>query len=184
MAGVGSSRSGPWPMRSSIGTISGDFGGGGDLSRFVIWHAVRDEDGRGEPTMLRRAVTDHFGLPTVNDVVIALHVGDITLNSATREIHQGEKRIELTGAEFDLLAVLLNAAGKIVSRETISQTALGRPLLAYDRSIDVHISNLRRKLGPAPGGGERIKAVRGIGYLYAGAVDTTEQGAAQQDAAS
>ncbi|HET9187472.1 MAG TPA: BadF/BadG/BcrA/BcrD ATPase family protein [Acidothermaceae bacterium] len=62
----------------AIGTISGDFGGGGDLSRFVIWHAVRDEDGRGEPTMLRRAVTDHFGLPTVNDVVIALHVGDIT----------------------------------------------------------------------------------------------------------
>ena len=62
----------------AIGMISGDFGGGGDLSRFVIWHAVRDEDGRGEPTLLRRAVIDHFGLPTVNDVVIALHVGEIT----------------------------------------------------------------------------------------------------------
>jgi two-component system response regulator CpxR len=96
-----------------------------------------------------------------------LRVSDIQMNSATREVLQGEKRLEFTGAEFDVLALLLKNAGEIVARETISQNALGRTLSAYDRSIDVHISNLRRKLGPAPDGGERIKAVRGIGYLYA-----------------
>jgi two-component system response regulator CpxR len=96
-----------------------------------------------------------------------LRVSDIQMNSATREVLQGEKRLEFTGAEFDVLALLLKNAGEIVARETISQNALGRALSAYDRSIDVHISNLRRKLGPAPDGGERIKAVRGIGYLYA-----------------
>jgi two-component system response regulator CpxR len=52
---------------------------------------------------------------------------------------------------------------------------LGRPLSAYDRSIDVHISNLRRKLGTAPGGGERFKAVRGIGYLYGRLADSALQ---------
>jgi len=78
----------------------------------------------------------------------------------------GGVRVELTSAEFDLLDVLLRAAGEIVSRETIAKAALGRPLLPYDRSIDVHVSNLRRKLGPGPHGGERIKAVRGVGYLY------------------
>lgn len=62
----------------AIGPISGDFGGGGDLSRHVMWHAVRDEDGRGEATSLRSAVIEHFGLPSVHDVVIALHLGEIT----------------------------------------------------------------------------------------------------------
>jgi N-acetylglucosamine kinase-like BadF-type ATPase len=62
----------------AIGPISGDFGGGGDLSRHVMWHAVRDEDGRGDATLLRPAVMEHFGMPNVHDVVIALHLGDIT----------------------------------------------------------------------------------------------------------
>jgi len=53
-----------------------------------------------------------------------------------------------------------------VTREEISKAALGRALMPYDRSIDVHISNLRRKLGPGPRGGERIKSVRGVGYIY------------------
>lgn len=111
--------------------------------------------------ILRRVHSAREAAPTV------LRVGDVTLNSATREVFQNETRLEFTGAEFDVLALLLQNAGEIVSRETISQDALARPLLAYDRSIDVHISNLRRKLGSAPGGGERLKAVRGIGYLYA-----------------
>lgn len=87
----------------AIGMISGDFGGGGDLSRFVIWHAVRDEDGRGEPTMLRQAVTRHFGLPSVNDVVIALHVGDIT----QRQFYDLPRLLFRVAAAGDPIAVSL-----------------------------------------------------------------------------
>jgi two-component system response regulator CpxR len=54
----------------------------------------------------------------------------------------------------------------VVSRDELSRKALGRRASVFDRSLDVHLSNLRRKLGPLPGGGERIKTVRGVGYLY------------------
>jgi DNA-binding response OmpR family regulator len=96
-----------------------------------------------------------------------LRLEDLELDGATREVRRGEVLLDLTSAEFDLLEVLLRAAGEIVTRETIAQSALGRQLMPYDRSIDVHISNLRRKLGPDTRGGERIKAVRGVGYIYA-----------------
>ncbi len=74
--------------------------------------------------------------------------------------------IDLTGIEFELLAVLLRGAGRVVSRDELSRTALGRRTSSFDRSLDVHLSNLRRKLGPLPDGGERIKTVRGVGYQY------------------
>lgn len=96
-----------------------------------------------------------------------LRVGEVCLHAATRETWCGAQKIELTGAEFDLLTLLLQSAGAIVSREAIAQKVMGRPLSGFDRSIDVHISNLRRKLGPDAAGGERIKTVRGAGYLYA-----------------
>ncbi len=96
-----------------------------------------------------------------------LRVGDLEIDAGTREAKREDVRLDLTGAEFDLLSVLLRAAGEIVTRETISQVALGRQLMPYDRSIDVHISNLRRKIGADARGQERIKAVRGVGYIYA-----------------
>ena len=95
-----------------------------------------------------------------------LRVGDLEINSATREVRRGAEIVELTSAEFDLLAVLARAAGEIVARRDIAQSALGRSLMPYDRTIDVHISNLRRKLGPHANGRERIKTVRGAGYIY------------------
>ncbi|HEX8464260.1 MAG TPA: response regulator transcription factor [Abditibacterium sp.] len=95
-----------------------------------------------------------------------VRVADLELDGASREVTRGGARVELTGAEFDMLDALLRAAGEIVTREAISQTALGRALMPYDRSIDVHISNLRRKIGPDAAGRERIKSVRGVGYIY------------------
>jgi N-acetylglucosamine kinase-like BadF-type ATPase len=62
----------------AIGEITGDFGGGGDLSRQVMWHAIRDEDGRGPATLLRPAVIAHFGMSSVHEVAIAMHVGELT----------------------------------------------------------------------------------------------------------
>lgn len=95
-----------------------------------------------------------------------LSVGDITLDRLTRTVSVDEKRTDLTAVEFSLLSLLLLHAGAVVPREELVRTVLGRPYSPYDRSIDVHVSNLRRKLGPHPDGLERIKAVRGTGYQY------------------
>jgi two-component system response regulator CpxR len=78
----------------------------------------------------------------------------------------GEK-VELTAAEFDLLVVLLQAEGQVVTRDALAREALGRRLLPFDRSLDLHMSKLRRKLGSEFGAGEGIKTVRGVGFLIA-----------------
>ncbi len=96
-----------------------------------------------------------------------LRVDDLELDAGARAVKREGKRVELTGAEFDLLQLLLQSAGKIVTREEISRVALGRELMPFDRAIDVHVSNLRRKIGPAEDGSERLKAIRGVGYLFA-----------------
>ena len=93
-------------------------------------------------------------------VSAAIAIGDIELDGGTRTVRQ-------SGTEFDLLAALMGAAGCTVSREDLVSDVLGRDFSPFDRSIDTHVCNLRRKLGPLEDGGERIKGVRGAGYLYA-----------------
>ena len=61
----------------------------------------------------------------------------------------------------------MRAAGHVVTREQVAKDVLGRRFMAYDRSIDMHVSKVRRKLGPQPNGDERIKTIRGVGYIYA-----------------
>ncbi|MBV8660132.1 MAG: response regulator transcription factor [Burkholderiales bacterium] len=78
---------------------------------------------------------------------------------------QGE-RLDLTSAEFNLLEVLVRNAGKLVSKQDLSEQALGRPLARYDRSIDVHVSSIRHKLGALPDGRSWIQTVRGMGYQF------------------
>ena len=72
----------------------------------------------------------------------------------------------MTSTEFSMLENLVRRAGHVISKEELSQQVLGRKLEPYDRSVDMHVSNLRKKLGPFPGGEERIKTVRGVGYQY------------------
>ena len=74
--------------------------------------------------------------------------------------------LNLTSAEFTLLEVFMREPGRILSREQLTESVLGRKLGPFDRVIDVHVSNLRRKLG-IPQEGQRIKAIRGSGYLFA-----------------
>ncbi len=93
--------------------------------------------------------------------------GDVRLNTGARTVQRGDEFIELTAAEFDMLARLLAKAGRVVSREELAEAALGRPLAPLDRSVDMHVSSLRRKLGHEVNGIERIKTVRGAGYVYA-----------------
>jgi two-component system response regulator CpxR len=95
-----------------------------------------------------------------------VHVADVELHPESRSVSCSGKPVTLTGAEFDLLYTFLRNPGKIISREDLTQAALGRPMSPMDRSIDVHVSNLRRKLGPYNGDQDRIKAIRGSGYVY------------------
>src|SRR5262245_58626978 len=99
-----------------------------------------------------------------------LAVDDIKLTASTRAITRDGEPIELTAVEFDLLEVLMKASGKVVRREDLVRTVLGREFSPYDRSIDTHVCNLRRKIGRLKDGTDRIKGIRGTGYLYAKSV--------------
>ena len=74
--------------------------------------------------------------------------------------------MNLTSVEFELLHELLREAGKVIKKEDLSERVLERKLSPFDRSLDMHISNLRKKLGPRRDGSERIKTVRSVGYIY------------------
>ncbi|MBF0626718.1 MAG: response regulator transcription factor [Magnetococcales bacterium] len=96
-----------------------------------------------------------------------LQVASITLHPGLRAIQVNGQAVELTGAEFNLLQILMRHAGAVVSKEHLCRQGLGRDLTSYDRSVDLHISNLRRKLGPAEDGSARIVTIRGGGYQLA-----------------
>lgn len=114
--------------------------------------------------ILRRAKSDE---PEGQPRAKILTVGDIELDRGTRVTRRDGEIVELTAVEFDLLEKLLRVAGRILTREELSKEVLGRSPSPFDRSIDMHISNLRKKLGHQFGGVERIKTVRGVGYIYA-----------------
>ena len=94
-------------------------------------------------------------------------VGDMIIDTAARHVSSGGSRIDLTTVEFDLLETLAQSAGTALSREILVRSVLKRPFSPFDRSLDVHVSNLRRKIGNYSDGSERIKTVRGIGYILA-----------------
>jgi DNA-binding response OmpR family regulator len=95
-----------------------------------------------------------------------LRVEGLELNRAARTVTDEGKKIELTDVEFALLETLMRAPGKLVAREEISESVLGRKFHPFDRSLDMHVSRLRRKLGER-GGEERVKTIRGMGYQLA-----------------
>ncbi|MEG9438387.1 response regulator transcription factor [Edaphobacter sp. HDX4] len=92
---------------------------------------------------------------------------DIELDLAARTVVRAGELLRLTSAEFDLLRAFFESPGQVLTRESLVENVLDRKFSPFDRSIDLHISNLRRKLGPQSDGDERIRSVRGIGYLYA-----------------
>lgn len=96
-----------------------------------------------------------------------LKVGDVEMHIQMRLVLLCGDPVNLTSMEFSLLEVLVRKAGHLVSREDLIRSVLGRSPYPYDRSIDVHVSRLRKKLGREVDGTERIKTVRNVGYLYA-----------------
>jgi two-component system response regulator CpxR len=113
--------------------------------------------------ILRRTQAPPVGEPGSEKITVA----DVDIDPAARVVHRNGEPVELTSVEFSLLEILLRSAGQVVTREQIAQEVLGRQFFPYDRSVDMHVSKLRRKLGDAAGGGDRIKTIRGIGYIYA-----------------
>ena len=99
------------------------------------------------------------------NVAQTLTCDDLVLQTGSRTVSRAGQPVQLTGAEFSILEVLARDAGHLVPRAELSERALGRALGRFDRSLDMHLSKLRQKLGPRPNGDERIKTVRGAGYL-------------------
>ena len=96
----------------------------------------------------------------------SIRVGEVELDPASRVVRHFGEQIHLTPVEFGFLEMLLRAAGRVIPSEQLAESVLGRALSPYDRSVSVHMGNLRKKLGNSPGETERIITVRGRGYLY------------------
>lgn len=114
--------------------------------------------------ILRRTRSAEKGGPASATEI--LRVGDVVLDPATRTVHQNGKPVELTSVEFTLLQVLLREAGRVVTRERLVDTVLSRKFSPFDRSIDMHVSKVRKKLGDSDGVADYIKTVRGVGYIF------------------
>ncbi len=95
-----------------------------------------------------------------------LESAGIKLDPFSRTLYLQEKPQKLTSIEFDFLEALMKRAGEIVTRETLSQEVLERDFSPLDRSIDVHIGQLRKKIGTREDGEPRIKTIRGTGYIF------------------
>ena len=113
--------------------------------------------------ILRRVETQTEIAQTEED---KLKVDDVEVQISARSVLKNGEDLTLTSVEFDLLAELLRHAGKVVKKEDLSETVLERKLSPFDRSLDMHISNLRKKLGSREDESERIKTIRSVGYIY------------------
>ncbi|HVF46897.1 MAG TPA: response regulator [Pyrinomonadaceae bacterium] len=113
-----------------------------------------------------RAILRRSALVDNGDPSEKIDVDGVQLSAASRTIVREGEELNLTSVEFGLLHELLKEAGKIVKKEDLSESVLERKLSPYDRSLDMHISNLRKKLGTRADGSERIKTIRSVGYIY------------------
>jgi len=112
--------------------------------------------------ILRRVVSANSEYPSAN-IVIA---GALTLYPETRKAEWLGQFLNLTSTEFNLLEVLATNCGLVVSKKELSEKGLGRPLARFDRSIDVHVSSIRQKMGNLADGGSAILTLRGKGYQF------------------
>lgn len=112
--------------------------------------------------LLRRTRWDNSS----NEKAVQYIIDKLVVNNKQQSVYFDNKYIELTGTEFQVLLKLLENAGNIISRDTLSETVLGKEFIPLARSIDVHVSNLRKKLPPRSDGLPWIKTLRSKGYLF------------------
>jgi two-component system OmpR family response regulator len=108
--------------------------------------------------VLRRLAPDEAHAPQPSSYL------DLVIDRRARVVRRGDTDCALTRAEFDLLAALVDHGGAVLSREQLGSAVFGESFAAYDRTIDSHVKNLRRKLGSSPDGGQYLETVRGLGY--------------------
>jgi DNA-binding response OmpR family regulator len=113
--------------------------------------------------ILRRVETGEISAQIDSD---KLTVDDVEMQISARSAMRSGEDLNLTSVEFDLLAELLRHAGKVVKKEDLSEKVLERKLSPFDRSLDMHVSNLRKKLGNRENDSEIIKTIRSVGYIY------------------
>ncbi len=111
-----------------------------------------------------RAILRRVNAGSVREAESAVVTGALRIEPAARTVTWRGAPLELTSTEFNLLEQLAREAGRVVSKEELSERALARKLTRYDRSIDVHMSHLRAKLGELPDGRSPIQTIRGRGY--------------------
>lgn len=111
--------------------------------------------------LLRRAGSDEETGPEQK-----ITIDDLTINKAGLRVSIGRQQTELTVPEMRLLELFVAEPGKTLDRDILCKTIFGHPAYPYDRSLDMLVSRLRKRLGPRQDGGDRIKAVRGEGYVY------------------
>ncbi|MDM8515024.1 response regulator [Desulfobacterales bacterium HSG16] len=122
--------------------------------------------------VLRRVPADGVMKPSGGQVKngendgMMITLGGITLDGAKRVLCMGKENVDLSAVEFDLLKVLMSRPDTILTRDQLMNLARGKDYMAFDRSIDVHISKLRTKLAKHPSGKDRIKTVWGTGYMF------------------
>lgn len=115
---------------------------------------------------IRAVLRRSKGGPEKATALDKLIVGDIEIDLRTRSAICAGEEVDFTGVEFQLLEILARNAGRVVTRDVLAKEVLGRTLTSFDRSIDVHISRIRKKLPQPRHGAERIKSVRSCGYIF------------------
>lgn len=143
---------------------------GDDLDR-ILGLEIGADDYVPKPCNLRELVARIRAImrrtqPETPQTETAIRVGDVRIEVGAQAVYCNDQLVNLTGAEFGVLEILLKHAGEVVDKDTIARHALGRRIMPYDRSVDAHVGHLRKKLGPLANGMQRIKTVRGRGYLY------------------
>ncbi|HWT64540.1 MAG TPA: response regulator transcription factor [Terracidiphilus sp.] len=113
---------------------------------------------------IRAILRRNIGTPVPS---LALHVQDLELDPAARLVLFKGNKIDLTDVEFGLLEALMRSPGKVVNRDDLSETVLGRKFDPMDRSLDMHVSRLRKKLVQDGAPEDQVKTIRGIGYQLA-----------------
>lgn len=120
-----------------------------------------------ELTARLRAILRRTAEPVSSEQVgETVEIDDISISTSSRVAMLAGDALNLTSVEFELLFELLKNAGKVVRKEELSESVLDRKLSPFDRSLDMHISNLRKKLGNRGDGSVRIKTIRSVGYIY------------------
>ena len=126
--------------------------------------------------ILRRSAAKQQAGPQGRSQIKHLSVAGIELDSGARTVVCSGVELELTNVEFELLGVLMEAPGQILTREHLTEVVLDRQFNPYDRSLDMHVSRLRRKLDDAAHLGDQIKTIRSVGYQLAVPVQTGTSG--------